>query len=343
MKAGDLVTGWHYALPEISAVPSPLASDAWLAWNESKWGVRARRVLYQEGGPSGSRLEGVTYHDARGRIVMPPLNAYLPFRFTHTQTSRMSSIASQWATLAEGLVEDLRSFGMRGTIVLPPGLVDARPFQWSGFSVLLRYTYIGSLPIDESRVESSVRKRIRKAVRLGYTASPSEDWDAILGCLEATETSQGFAHHLTRRDLAHAADALKTSLLGHVVRSPDGDIASGGIRLCEPGGMVLDWVQGAIRSHLPNGVNQLIYRTVLQDATEAGGVLFDNAGANIKAVAQAKMAWNFPLVPALALRQPGLRFVAESLISTAAWSRRRLLDKRVSRTDWSDVTSEDAR
>lgn len=305
----------HISFPA-SQSPSVLETDEWLRWNERTWGLRPVRVSYTRAEGGGPRLDGVLYLDKRGAVRTPPLNPYMPFVFHPTETKRTNHLTSQWLSVTSALADDLLERGLVGSIALPPGLLDARAFQWAGFDVQIRYTMVAKLPVLLSTVDGAVRKRIRKAKELGYIAGRSTDWSAIAECLTSTESEKRFAHHLTLAALEYGAEHLGwEQFRGYEIRNPVGKLVSGGVRLVARNGLALDWVQGAYRGDLQNGVNQLMYAYVLDDLLGAGATEFDYGGANIPEVARAKAAWGIPLTPYVLVSSRDLRYALREMRS----------------------------
>jgi len=294
-----------------------------MEWVETTWGLRPLRVTYSQPGRLLPRLEGVLYLDKRGAVRNPPLNPYMPFTFYPTNTRKVDKLTGQWLTVSSLLAEDLATRGLIGSISLPPGMIDGRSLQWKGFNVGIRYTFSVLLPVDSSSADSAVRKRIRKAVEAGYVAERSDDWRAIMICLEQTESAKSFTHRIDVKSLVRASELMgEDSFRGYVVRDSKGTAVSGGVRLHAPDSVAIDWVQGAVRERLPYGVNQLIYAYVLEDLASAGAASFDYGGANIPSVAAAKASWGFPLAPYLTITATDLRFLVRSVQSSTKWMTR---------------------
>ncbi|UTC65428.1 hypothetical protein E4O00_04725 [Treponema sp. OMZ 788] len=286
----------------------PLALDGWLKWNEDKWNIKAERVLYTKNGKEYPRLEGVLYTNKKGQVLMPPRNPYLPFQFSDS-TNKNDRLYVDYQDVMNLFVDDLLNRGLCGTIALPPGFTDARPFQWSDFIVEPRYTFFQYFSLNYN-VSPKITNKINKAIRLEYFVECSTDWSAIVDCLLGTEVIKGFSHNTSVQDLKKCADLLGNDVFrGYLVKDKDGKPVSGGLRLVLKDGITIDWSQGAIRDHLKNGVNQLIYDFVLQDSKKAGAIGFDWVGANIAPVALAKSAWGMPLVPYLCIRPKNLRYL----------------------------------
>lgn len=281
---------------------SALFLDGWLKFNEEKWGYKTERVLYQAPGKDLPKLEGVFYLNKRGQVVMPPRNPYLPLQFTPTPTDQPYRLYNQWLEVSELLVEDLIKRGFRGTVSFPPGFIDGRSFQWRGLQIMPRYTLCTRLPISDTHYDRSVKKNINKANRNNYTVSLCSDWPAIHYCLKITEKEKFFSHLTSINDLAYLEKLLGSNTFrGYLCMNPDGEPVSGQIKLFLAEGISIDWSAGTDRNHIKNGVNQLTYQKSFEDMAENGGRLFDLCGANIRAVANAKATWGFPLLPYLTL------------------------------------------
>jgi len=286
----------------------PLALGGWLQWNEEKWNIKAERVVYTKNQKEYPRLEGVLYTNKNGQVLMPPHNPYLPFQFSDS-TNKNDRLYVDYQDVMNLFVADLLNRGVYGNIALPPGIIDARPFQWANLIVEPRYTFFQYFSLDYT-VSPKITNKINKAIRLECSVERSNDWNAIVNCLVGTEVVKGFSHNTSAKDLKKCADLLGNEVFrGYLVKDKDGKPVSGGLRLVMKDGITIDLFQGAIREHLKNGVNQLIYEFVLKDSKEAGAIGFDWVGANIPPVALAKSAWGMPLVPYLTIRQKNLRYV----------------------------------
>ncbi len=298
---------------------SALFLEGWLKFNEEKWGYRAERVFFQPAGKELPTLEGVFYLNRRGHVVMPPRNPYLPLHFTPTSTEQPYRLYTQWLEVSELLASDLEKRGFRGTISFPSGFTDGRSFQWKSFSTNFRYSFATRLPVEQTNQDPSVHKNINKAIRLGYRAQATTDWEAIHFCLKKTEDAKAFSHMTPPKDLARLSELLgQDHCLGYVCRDSAGSPVSGQIKIFLADGISIDWSAGTDREHLKNGVNQLIYEDSFTDMAARGGRFFDLCGANIKPVANAKATWGFPLIPYLTLtHETAQRKLARLLVPKA--------------------------
>ena len=293
---------------QISVAETALELDGWLAWNEEMWGLRPLRVRYGGTAPDQPRLEGVLYLTKRGTVRLPPRNPFLPFRFVPTATTRVERISRQWIDLCTEFADDLLTRGIAGTITLPPGLIDARPFQWIGLDVSLQYTYITELPLPAQRIGDAVRRKIKKAESEGIVVRQSDDWHGIVECLAATEQAKDFSHQTDAPALQRLHRLVgPETLRAFVTESPAGRRLGALLRLDLKGGTTLAWSEGTRREALPTGAVQIALREDIRDATACGAVAYDFVGANIPSVARAKSDWGAALVPYLTVSSLSVR------------------------------------
>lgn len=300
-----------------------LEHEGWLAWNEEQWGLRPERLSFGDSEPTAARLNAVLYITKAGAVRMPSRNPYLPIGFYPSSSTRSDRVGQQWITLAQEFAEHIRDRGLIGSIALPPGYLDARPFQWAGFETTVRYTFVERLPWSVADAGASVRKRVRKAHSLGYTVAPSTDWHGLHRCLTATEDAKSFTHKTSPRELQRLHELLGPERLSaFAVLDATGDMVSASLRLHEAGSAVVDWSAGTHRRALTDGVVQLVYEAALEEAYATGATHFDFVGANIPPVAAAKATWGFRLVPYLVISAPGLRSAVRTALRGWRWRRR---------------------
>ena len=293
--------------------------DEWIKYNEDTWGVKGIRVCYQEEEKEYRRFVGVIYLNSKGKIVLPPNNTYLPFRFYHTNTKKNCQIYSQWMKVSEMLADDFCKRGWEGTIVFPPSFIDGRALQWKGIRVSTGYTFTAKLPYNEAELDTSVRKNCRKAEKLGYRVERTHDWENVVYCLNKTATFKGFDDLITPTDLQRSYDYLgDTYLFAHIAYNSDNKPVSAQVKLAMPDGLCIDWLAGTDREYVNDGVNQLLYMKSLQDIVETGTLFFDYCGANIENVARAKATWGFELTPYLVIPENEIKEKIKSIAKQSA-------------------------
>ena len=304
---------------------SPFYLDGWLKWNEAMWSVKSERVVYTDGKSEYPRLEGVLYTDKKGRVVMPPRNPHLPFRFISTATEKRGRLASQYSTVMEIFMKDLLSRGFATSIALPPVFYDMRLFVWNNFEIVYRYTFMHKLPFDKKLIDNSITNKINKAVKNGYYISESSDWISIAECLKDTETRKGFSHRTDVESLILCKEFLKNNFKSYVGCSPTNEIITTGLRLITENGLVYFWSQATKKEYLNTGIVQFLHDYVLDDVYRNFNALFvDWGGANTPPVARAKESWGGVLVPYPLIRPKNLRYlgsVCKSYIKSTIFKR----------------------
>lgn len=283
---------------------SPLLGlPEWSQWQAQRSELAVQ--LHSFGRSGEGTLSTTLYYDTRGRVVTPQFTPYSPLDFRPTPTQKVDKVVRQWEDVAGQLARRLRQAGVVGAFDLPPGITDVRPFIQEGFRAEVRYTFTGAP--DVTKANSSFHKRWKKALRSSYTAETTTDLSGVIDCLAETATRKHFVMNLTRSQLTSLqADLGEERFRVHVVRSPQGEVVSAGIRLLDGAGFGLDWLQGTNRAHLAAGANQLAYATALIDLAEIGVTTLDLGGANIPAIARAKLALGLTITPYIALTYGGL-------------------------------------
>lgn len=305
-------------LDEASAGATILAHPGWLAFNRHKWGLEPRTVRIAGADGALPALDTVFYLDPRGRIVHPPLNPYMPLRFTSTPTRGRARLYRQWLEVADRLAAEMRGRGLRSNYALPPEILDVRPWQWAGFRASVRYTFVLDLPHAATHLDPMVRNRITTATRRGYRCERSTKLGDVLACLQETESRQGFHHQLGLGDLERARACLDDERFRcYVCHAACGEPASAFIALHEPGGDAIGWVAGTRKPHLASGAAQLVTQFALNDLAAAGARRLDWAGANIQSISAAKANWGPRFVPYYVVEAPGARGLAKYL--TDGW------------------------
>ncbi|HEY9722874.1 MAG TPA: hypothetical protein V6D47_12760 [Oscillatoriaceae cyanobacterium] len=302
---------------------SPLFLPGWLEFNQRKWGLKAEHVRFVRNGPEPA-IEAAWYHDARGRVCIPPLNPYLPLEFTPTPTPSPARVERQWHEIGALYSDELLRRGLRHMLSLSPEVSDPRPWQWLGLQVGVRYTFCVPLPYDQARMDKPMRGQISKAERNGFVAELSTDYEAAAFCLKGTESRKGFSHRVTAEDLA-----LGHSLLGpehfrvYLVRAKDHSPACVSIVLHNRGARAIGWIGGTAAGYLAEGTHSLVDKFTLADLHAAGATGYDFAGANIPGVANCKSQWGGDLTPYYTLESPSLKGLLRQARGLAQWRPRR--------------------
>lgn len=292
-------------------------SDNWIEYNKCLWGVEAERIKYISKNES-FYIECVLYLNKSGKVVLPPGNSFLPLRFVHTNTTKKCQIYSQYVDVVKVMADDLKHRGVEGGVVFSPGMIDGRPLSWTGYRLGIKYTFIAKFPLNEVEFDTSIRKNIKKAISKGYTVKELYNESEIVKCIKATASSKNFDLYLGERELKLFFNIVDSSMISsYAAYTANGQIAAVQVKLVSYDGMCIDWLAGAYREFLSDGVTQLLYYETLKDCQQRGARYFDFCGANIESVALAKSQWGFEIVPYLYIPEADFKIKLRSLVKKA--------------------------
>ena len=291
----------------MSTSDSPLFHDEWLEYNRRRWKVRPERVVL--GKPDGTpRIEAVLYRTRSGRVVQPPRNVYLPVAFHASPDTGVHRRYTQWTELASELAAQTAAMGVKDTLNLVPEIADVRPWTWQGLLSGIKYTFYQDFPYDLSQASQSVRARIKKAQKAGYTCRRSDSVADVSACLSETEERSGFDFFFPLDRLEEARRFVGPELLRfYTAYAPSGEPAASYGVLHAPGAHALAWIISTRTKHLPSGATQQLHWYITQDLADAGASGFDLVGAGAESIAAAKAGWGPRLVPYYYLQQYGVR------------------------------------
>jgi hypothetical protein len=201
--------------------------------------------------------------------------------------------------------------GIKDTVNVLPEVTDMRPWQWRGLLTGVKYTLYQDFPYDLAQANQSVRSRIKKAQKAGYTCRRADTTADVHLCLSETEERSGFDHCYSLEQLEEAQRFVgREHFRCYTAYAPSGEPAASYVVLHNAGGYALAWVISTRTQHLPSGVTQLLHRYVAQDLQDAGATGLDLAGANTDSISAAKAGWGPRLVPYYFLQQYGPHRIA---------------------------------
>ncbi len=277
---------------------SPLHLEGWLEFNQRKFGVTPHRISLGSFAEQGPALASVLYLDMRGRVRMPWRNPYVPIAFRSTPTPFPHRVERQWHELAAAVVDAMRKRGVINQVHLPPSIQDVRPWQWAGFQVHPRYTFVVDFPFRRDVMSKQVRARIRHCERDGYRVERTTDMAAIFSCIKAAELRNNYNLGLQLEDLLLARSLLGDDhLIGYVGYSPQGDPASATLNLHVPGTTAVGWIGGTKSEYLTSGIADLVEAVSYDGLAELDATGLDLCGANLPGVAAYKSSLGARLVP----------------------------------------------
>ena len=302
--------GTRVAAPLTTASRSPLFLEEWIEYNRRRWRSTPERMVL--GKPGGSpRLEAILYRTRTGRIWQPPRNVYLPLAFETAPDTSVHRSYKQWTELAQELAAHMATTGVKNTLNFVPEVTDVRPWQWQGLLASVKYTQYQDFPYDIAQANQSVRSRIKKAQKAGYSCRRADGIADVSVCLSETEERSGFDHYYSLEQLEAAQRFVgREHFRCYTAYAPSGEPAASYVVLHNAGGYALAWVISTRTKHLPSGATQLLHRYVTQDLEDAGAAGLDFAGANTDSISAAKAGWGPRLLPYYSIQQYGPRRIA---------------------------------
>lgn len=168
---------------------------------------------------------------------------------------------------------------------------DPRPFEWNGFDVTPRHTYLVDLSPDEDALLESFSGDARNNIRTdpeAYDVSEGtrDDLARIVEQVRQRHDEQGVFYPMTTEFLEDLYDRLPSGAIRPYVCSIDGEFAGGTVTAVEDE-RFYGWQGGAKRTYdVP--VNDLIDWRIMRDAIDAGATTYDFVGANNRRIADYK-------------------------------------------------------
>ncbi len=235
------------------------------------------------------------------RVGMQYLGPLVPRWADLKQDKREARLAALADALRAHMKEDrIRLCQIR----CPPGLDDARAFQWSGFNSVPRYTYRLRID-DEDSVWEGMKKNVRSDIRrreddIAIGPADGRDWRQFEIQLDARYSEQGLLMPLPDGYLTKLREALGPDLTLIVARGAGNFL--GGAALVQMGGRMALW-QGTVRGPPGIPVNDLLIWHSIQHARSLGCSSFELMGANTPQLAAFKSKFNPTLEAYLEVRR----------------------------------------
>lgn len=194
-------------------------------------------------------------------------------------------------------INDLKKFYESIKIVLPPSIVDLRPFLWNGFLAETRYTYLK--PTNEQLYKQNINRQYKKAkekynLTVDFCSYKDIDWNRhklllISIHLNGTRINQieDWLKLLDKKGLLLCMGIYcDTQVVGSVIVLVD-QLQSVGYLL------YLESDKSAIQSE----INAVLYIEVQKELLRLNIKTFDYLGANIPSIANYKSRFNPVLKP----------------------------------------------
>lgn len=173
-----------------------------------------------------------------------------------------------------------------------PRFDDPRPFEWRGWTVEPRHTYVVDLTVETATLfdafSSDARSNVRDAEEYDVNISPGgpEAIDPIVDLIVDRHEQQGIDYPL-EADTIHALyDALPDGVVRPYLCEFRGSVVGGQLSL-ELGDTHLVWLGTGLRD-IPIAPNDLMDWYVMQDSKSRGIERYDFLGANNERIADYK-------------------------------------------------------
>lgn len=176
---------------------------------------------------------------------------------------------------------------------------DPRPFDWNGFDVTPRYSYVVDLTPDTETLLDQFSSDARRNVRnrgegITVREAGADAIDAIIERVRERHAEQGESYPLTAGFVRDCYDALPAGTVRPYVVDLDGEFAGGMITL-ETDDTIYRW-QGGVKSDTGRPVNDLLDWRIIRDAGDRGLTRYDLMGANNPRISRYKAKFDPDLV-----------------------------------------------
>lgn len=176
---------------------------------------------------------------------------------------------------------------------------DPRPFDWNGFEVTPRHSYVVDLTPDPEtllgRFSSDARRNVRNRSEGITVREAGEDAiDAVIERVRERHAEQGESYPLTPAFVRDCYDALPTGTVRPYVVEIDGEFVGGMVTL-ETDDTIYRW-QGGVKTDTSRPVNDLLDWQIIRDAAERGLTRYDLMGANNPRISRYKAKFDPDLV-----------------------------------------------
>ncbi|WP_214019931.1 GNAT family N-acetyltransferase [Methanoculleus sp.] len=195
-------------------------------------------------------------------------------------------------------------------LVNSPGLGDIRGFTRNGWSARVYYTYM--LPINGDvfeHISKNARRSIRKAQKLGITATEHFDPGTYWELTKKTFAKQNTQPPFSRKHLMSMLDAIREKNLGEmwVARTPSGEVAAAEVIVCDQK-TAHRWSAASSEEHLNTGAASLLLGEVITHFAERNYPSVNLMGGNMARLSAFLSTFNPDLVPYYGVELSGPRY-----------------------------------
>jgi len=250
------------------------------------------------------------------KLTSPPYPTGVPYLgpvFPHSDEWGTSRWETRVVDFQNSLQEYINSNIKPHSVVISTStkLSDVRPFLWSGYDVLPRYTYIGDISLQSlvwEKFNSSTRRSINKAEKAALTIEQGDlkDYIYLINSLALRYEEQGKELDLPKDYLIDVFNRFYPLQLKVFVCRYEGDVIGGQVVLMHKD-TIHFWL-GGVRPKIEKiNVNAFVCWKIIQWATEHQIKYFDLFGANTPSISSFKSQFGFDLKTFFWIRKSSFR------------------------------------
>ena len=176
-----------------------------------------------------------------------------------------------------------------------PGLLDARPFKWTGYHVEPIYNYIIDLSKGEDYAWEQIKKKLRKNINIAQRKitikeGSKVELEGVYDAIAIRYKEQNRVVSFSKGYLFDLYDSFYPQNLKIFVAEYNGEYVSGAIKICYKN-MLLSWV-GHAKTNLRGIPNDLLQWETIKWAIEHDLKYYELIGANTERLCHYKSKYN---------------------------------------------------
>lgn len=236
-------------------------------------------------------------------VFSPPQRAGIPYLgplildYDKLKLSKRQGVFLEFQKEADRYISKVLKAGYT-FIITAPGLDDARPLRWSGYSIAPFYNYRLELSCGPEALRSGLRKKLRSAISQGLGPGESireggrEELCALCDLLSDRYSEQGRTFDLSKEYLLEVYDCLPKEAKRLYVVDKGGKAECGMLDLCR-GGVVSGWVGNPKPKDARNNLTDVLQWHSIESACRGGAQVYEEIGANTERLCRYKSKYGF--------------------------------------------------
>ena len=263
--------------------------------------------LYPLIGIKGEKVVGIfpIFYRKKGILRMvfsPPPKVGIPymgpvlFDYERLKQEKRESLLHDFVRGLDSFIQN--NFKPHYTYIrMPPGLNDCRPFKWLGYHANPVYSYLLDISISLSDIEANfsiqARRNIKQAIKkdnLRFEEGFEEELKFLYNMLFDRYKEQGEKIPISMdylKDLFYKFSPENMKIF--VIRNQNGEIVSGGVKLCY-NDKIMDWI-GQPKTSVRTS-NDFLHYNVIKWGVEHKFRYYEILGANTLSISKFKSKFN---------------------------------------------------